>query len=167
MANFLANLFSAGASSLVNAVGDAIDKNVTSDEERKELENELEQAKLKYEVEMKSLGLNEQKIYLDDTASARDNQSRVQESAEAGFLAKNVHPILALVIISLTFFLYYWLIMGTNGDKPINPEMKDIVIYILGALTTISTQVVAYFFGSSKGSKDKQQIISDLTMRAK
>ncbi len=167
MANFLANLFSAGASSLVNAVGDAIDKNVTSDEERKELENEIEQAKLKYDVEMKSLGLSEQKIYLDDTASARDNQSRVQESAEAGFLAKNVHPILALVIISLTFFLYYWLIMGTNGSKPINPEMKDIVIYILGALTTISTQVVAYFFGSSKGSKEKQQIISDLTTRAK
>ena len=165
MANFLTNLFSAGASSLVNAVGDAIDKNVTSDEERKELENEIEKAKLNYEVEMKSLGINETKAYLDDTASARDNQSRVQESAEAGFLAKNVHPILALVIISLTFFLYYWLIIGSSGQTPVNSEMKDIVIYILGALTTISTQVVAYFFGSSKGSKEKQQIISDLTMR--
>ncbi len=165
MANFLANLFSTGASSLVSAVGDAIDKNVTSDEERKELENEIEQAKLKYEVEMKSLGVEEQKIYLDDTASARENQSRVQESEEAGFLAKNVHPILAILIIALTFFLYYWLIMGTTGENKINPEMKDIVIYILGALTTIATQVVAYFFGSSKGSKDKQKIITDLTAR--
>ena len=166
MANFLTNLFSAGASSLVNAVGDAIDKNVTSDEERKDLENEIEKAKLNYEVEMKSLGINETKAYLSDTASARENQSRVQESSEAGFLAKNVHPILALVIISLTFFLYYWLIIGSSSQAPVNPEMKDIVIYILGALTTISTQVVAYFFGSSKGSKEKQQIISDLTMRA-
>ena len=167
MANFLTNLFSTGATSLVDAVGHAIDKNITSDEERKELENELEKAKLTYDVEMKTLGLDEQKIYLNDTTSARENQSRVQESAEAGFLAKNVHPILALVIISLTFFLYYWLIMGADGKEAINPAMKDIVIYILGALTTISTQVVAYFFGSSKGSKEKQQIISDLTVRAK
>lgn len=163
MANFLTNLFSAGASSLVDAVGDALDKNITSDEERKELENELEKAKLEYDVEMKTLGLDEQKVYLNDTASARENQSRVQESAEAGFLAKNVHPILALVIISLTFFLYYWLIMGSSGK--VSDGMKDIIIYILGALTTISTQVVAYFFGSSRGSKEKQQIISDLTAR--
>ena len=55
--------------------------------------------------------------------------------------------------------------MGTTGENKINPEMKDIVIYILGALTTISTQVVAYFFGSSKGSSDKQKIITDLTAR--
>jgi len=161
MANFLTNLFSTGATSLVDAVGDAIDKNITSDEERKELENELEKAKLTYDVEMKSLGLDEEKIYLNDTASARENQSRVQESEEAGFLAKNVHPVLALVIISLTFFLYYWLIMGADGKEAINPEMKDIVIYILGALTTISTQVVAYFFGSSKGSKEKQEMIAN------
>ena len=45
MANFLANLFSTGASSLVSAVGDAIDKNVTSDEERKEMLEILERAK--------------------------------------------------------------------------------------------------------------------------
>lgn len=164
MANFLTNLFSTGATSLVDAVGDALDKNITSDEERKELENELEKAKLTYDVEMKNLGLEKEKVYLNDTASARENQSRVQESAEAGFLAKNVHPILALVIISLTFFLYYWLIMGST--KNVSSDMKDIIIYILGALTTISTQVVAYFFGSSRGSKEKQQIISDLTMRA-
>jgi len=157
MANFLTNLFSSGASSLINAVGDAIDKNITSDEERKDLENEIEKARLNYDIEMKGLGISQEKAYLEDTASARDNQSRVQESEEAGFLAKNVHPILALIIIGLTFFLYYWLIMGSFEEAK-----KDIIIYILGALTTISTQVVAYFFGSSKGSKEKQKIITEL-----
>jgi len=162
MANFLTNLFSSGASSLVSAVGDAIDKNITSDEERKDLENEIEKARLSYDIEMKGLGISQEKAYLEDTASARDNQSRVQESEEAGFLAKNVHPILALIIIGLTFFLYYWLILGE-----VDPSKKDIIIYILGALTTISTQVVAYFFGSSKGSKEKQKIIADLHKNAR
>jgi len=73
MANFLTNLFSTGATSLIDAVGDAIDKNITSDEERKELENELEKAKLTYDVEMKNPGLEKEKVYLNDTASAREN----------------------------------------------------------------------------------------------
>jgi hypothetical protein len=38
--------------------------------------------------------------------------------------------------------------------------MKDIVIYILGALTTVATQVVSYFFGSSVGSADKSKTIN-------
>ena len=160
MANFLTNLFSSGASSLVKAVGDAIDKNVTSDEERKDLENEIEKARLSYDIEMKGLGISQEKAYLEDTASARDNQSRVQESANATWLAKNAHSLLAIVILAATFSLYTMLILGD-----IEKEQENIVIYILGALTTISTQVVAYYFGSSKGSKEKQEIITELSAR--
>lgn len=157
---WLSSIFSSGASSVVEAVGDAIDKTITSDEERLALENEMAKAKLNYELEDKKLDISEQQIYLKDTQSARDNQSRVQESAHSSWLAKNVHPILALGIVGLTFFLYYWIIM--SGNK-VESGMKDIIIYILGALTTISTQVVAYFFGSSQGSKDKQKTLAALT----
>ena len=160
MANFLTKLFSSGASSLVSAVGDAIDKNITSDEERKDLENEIEKARLSYDIEMKGLGISQEKAYLEDTASARDNQSRVQESANATWLAKNAHSLLAIVILAATFSLYTMLILGD-----IEKEQENIVIYILGALTTISTQVVAYYFGSSKGSKEKQEIITELSAR--
>ena len=165
MANFFTKLFSAGASSLVEAVGDAIDKNVTSDEERKSLENEIAKASMQYEVEMTRLGIDEQKAYLADTASARENQSRVQESEHASWLAKNVHPMLAVGIVSLTFFMYFWIVTGDMGDL-VTSGVKDIVIYILGALTTISTQVVAYYFGSSQGSKDKQKSLSNIAMKA-
>lgn len=59
MANFFSNLFSAGASSLVSAVGDAIDKNFTTDEERKELDNEMAKARIQYDVEMAHIDLKE------------------------------------------------------------------------------------------------------------
>lgn len=157
MANFLTKLFSAGASSLVEAVGDAIDKNITSDEERKELENELAKASMQYEVEMA-------KVYTADTASAREHQSRVQESEHASWLSKNVHPSLAIGIVGLTFAMYFWIIKG-DMEKISQNGVKDIVIYILGALTTITTQVVAYFFGSSQGSKDKQKSIDSITSK--
>ncbi len=166
MAGFFTNIFSAGASGLVEAVGNAIDKNVTNDEERKELENELARASMNHEVEMAKLGIEDKKITLADTASARENQSRVQETEHASWLAKNVHPVLAIFIIGLTFGMYFWIMQ--KGWVDLNESgMKDIVIYILGALTTISTQVAAYFFGSSQGSKDKQKAFENLSKAGK
>lgn len=161
--SFFTDIFSSGASSLVTAVGDAIDKNVTSDEERKELDNEIGKATMQYELQMAALGLQETQAYLGDTASARDNQSRVQESEHASWLAKNVHPILAFAIIGLTFFMYWYIAFSKESSTMLmtpNSPMKDIVIYILGALTTVATQVVSYFFGSSSGSADKSKALN-------
>jgi len=58
--------------------------------------------------------------------------------------------------------MYFWII---RGDMKAIAEagVKDIVIYILGALTTISTQVVAYYFGSSMGSQSKQKSMESMT----
>lgn len=165
MANFLTSLFANGASSLVSAVGDAIDKVTTSDEERKELDNEISKASMQYELQMATLGLQEKQAFLADTASARDNQSRIQESGFASTLSKNVHSILALGIIGLTFFMYWYIVFSGDGAKSVlaqRPEMKDIIVYILGALTTVATQVVSYFFGSSTGSADKSKTLHTL-----
>lgn len=168
--SFFTDLFSGGTASLVTAVGDAIDKNVTSDEERKELDNEISKASMQYELQMATLGLQEKQAYLGDTANARDNQSRVQESEHASWLAKNVHPLLAFAIIGLTFFMY-WSIVFSNASisKLIaeNAPLKDIIIYILGALTTVATQVVSYFFGSSTGSADKSKTLNALANPSK
>ncbi|MEN9308582.1 MAG: hypothetical protein RL173_2514 [Fibrobacterota bacterium] len=157
MANFLTNLFSAGASSLVDAVGSAIDKNTTSDAERKALDNELTKAKFQFEIESKTLDLKRDEAYLADVDSARVNQSRVQESANASWMSKNIQPFLAVVLIALTFYLFWYVIFSPNPS--IDGPRKDIIVYILGALTTIVTQVVSYFFGSSKGSSDKNDML--------
>jgi hypothetical protein len=165
MANFLTNLFSSGATSLVNAVGDSLDKLVTSDEERKELDNELAKATMAYEVQMATLGVEEKRVEMQDRSSARESQARIQESEHASWLAKNVQPFLAIVIIALTFGMYWYIVF--NGDKN-NLDasgMKDLVIYILGALTTIVTQVVAYFFGSSSGSAAKSKTLEAMTRK--
>lgn len=169
-------LFSSGAKGFVEAVGDAIDKNVTSDEERLELQHELMRTTMQHEREMRTLDLQETQAYLQDIDSARSNQSRVQESSHASWLAKNVHPLMALAVVGLTFFLYFWILfsatsLSQDGSQSVlamlsDDGVKDIAIYILGALTTVSTQVVAYFFGSSQGSKDKQQTLAGLTQPA-
>ncbi|WDE03656.1 hypothetical protein SG34_020045 [Thalassomonas viridans] len=156
MANFFSNLFSKGATGLVDAVGDILDNSFTTEEEQQELENELSKAAMRHEAEMGKLALEDKKASLADIASARENQSRVQESEHASWLAKNVHSLLAVSIIALTFLMYFWIIQG-DMKAIAEAGVKDIVIYILGALTTISTQVVAYYFGSSMGSQTKQK----------
>jgi hypothetical protein len=76
-----------------------------------------------------------------------------------------VQPFLAIVIIALTFGMYWYIVF--NGDKKNLDDsgMKDLVIYILGALTTIVTQVVAYFFGSSSGSAAKSKTLEAMTRK--
>ncbi len=133
-----------------------------SDEEKKELANELAKAAMQHDAQMAALGLQETQAYLADAVSARDNQYRVQESEHASELAKNVQPMLAIGVIVLTFILYMIVIYGSTKDGFLKEGTKDIVIYILGALTTIASQVISYYFGSSAGSADKSKALSSI-----
>ena len=47
----------------------------------------------------------------------------------------------------------------------VNPQSKDILIYVLGTLSSAVTMVLGYYFGSSLSSKDKTKELSDLMDR--
>jgi hypothetical protein len=87
------------------------------------------------------------------------------ESETGNGISKNIHALLAFGIMAMTFALYTVVIIGGNKEGFLKPETKDIVIYILGALTTVATQVVSYYFGSSSGSADKSRAINALTKK--
>ncbi len=87
------------------------------------------------------------------------------ESEPGNWISKNIHALLAFGIMAMTFALYTVVIIGGNKEGFLKPETKDIVIYILGALTTVATQVVSYYFGSSSGSADKSRAINALTKK--
>jgi DNA-binding IclR family transcriptional regulator len=89
--------------------------------------------------------------------SARNREIQIATSEFAPMLNKIVTPILALGTVALTFILYA-IIIFTDVDE----QSKDILIYVLGALTSAVTMVLGYYFGSSAGSKEKSQQIDDL-----
>jgi hypothetical protein len=89
--------------------------------------------------------------------SARDREMQIATSEFAPTLNKIVTPVLALGTVALTFMLYA-VIIFTDVDE----QSKDILIYVLGALTSAVTMVLGYYFGSSAGSKEKDQKIKDL-----
>ncbi len=89
--------------------------------------------------------------------SACIREVQIVTSEFAPMLNKIVTPILALGTVALTFILYAIIIF-----VDVNEQSKDIMIYVLGALTSAVTMVLGYYFGSSAGSKEKDQKIKDL-----
>jgi hypothetical protein len=89
---------------------------------------------------------------LKDTDSAREREVAIATSSTAPLINKIVTPVLALSILLLTFVLF-GVVMFDN--TPVETSRKDILIYVLGVLSAIATQIVSYYFGSSQGSKDK------------
>ena len=113
---------------------------------------EHEQELMRLRIEENKLDLAELELRLKDVDSARDRETAIATSKDAPLLNKIVTPVLALGVIALTFILFGVVMFD---DTPVEASRKDILIYVLGVLSAIATQIVSYYFGSSQGSKDK------------
>jgi len=101
-------------------------------------------------VKLQEIDLEKIKAHYAEMDSARQREIAVASSANVPMLNKLVTPVLALGVVALSFVLFAILIF-----VEVRPEAKDILIYILGVLSAAVTQVLSYYFGSSQGSKDK------------
>ena len=157
--SFITDLFSGGAGKLVDSVGNVLDKVVTTKGEIMQQELEMKKAELQYQLDTKRLGIEEQKNRLQDIDSARQRSTAVETNVNASSLSKNIGSYLALTTTLLTFVLFYIVIFR---NETIKAEVKDVVIYVLGVLSTILTQVFSFYFGSSQGSVDKSKIVEGM-----
>jgi len=119
---------------------------------------EHEEELLKLRLEEDKLDLAELQMLLKDTNDARQREVQIANSDKAPLLNKIVTPVLALSILLLTFVLFGVVMFN---DTPIEASRKDILIYILGVLSAIASQIVSYYFGSSQGSKDKSDALKE------
>jgi hypothetical protein len=85
-----------------------------------------------------------------NTDSARDMNAKVQESANASWLAKNTAYALDIGIVTATIFLAWFAFM-----KGVPEANKELVYMALGSLITMCGTVLNFHRGSSQGSKDK------------
>jgi hypothetical protein len=101
-------------------------------------------------MKLREIDLKEIEVHAKDRDSARNRETAIATSDKAPMLNKLVTPVLALGVVGLSFVLFTILIF-----VDVQPEAKDILIYILGVLSAAVTQILSYYFGSSQGSKDK------------
>lgn len=111
------------------------------------------------EQELARLGLEEVKAYVGDTANAR--------TTNAGDRGVFWLGIAVLVIFALTMgaSLYGSFLILTGGitikDVAVVAAVSGFVGSIVGYVAANAQQVIAYFFGSSKGSQDKTNAMAD------
>jgi len=117
-----------------------------------------EEELLKLRLEEDRLDLAELEMLLKGTNDARQREVQIANSDKAPLLNKIVTPVLALSILLLTFALFGVVMFN---DTPVEASRKDILIYILGVLSAIASQIVSYYFGSSQGSKDKSDALKE------
>ncbi len=141
--SWLSDLVGGSAGQIIESVGEVADKFITTDKEREELE-----------ISKSRLKLEEFQAEVADRGSARERETRINESPDASWLSKNISPLLAIGCLVLTFLMFYQ-VMYLDTD----PKKENIIVYILGVLSAISTQIISYYFGSSMGSKNKSDIM--------
>jgi len=101
-------------------------------------------------LKLKEVELKEFELHNQNTNAAREMNARIQESASASSLSKNVAYILDLTIVGATLFLSWFAFI-----KGVPPENKELVYMALGSLITMCGTVLNFHRGSSQGSKDK------------
>lgn len=102
-------------------------------------------AEIELAKQAQELGLNFEKLAVDDRKSAREMQATTRSM---------MPPILASAV-TLGFFAIMTLMFFNKVDSN-NPA----ILMMLGSLGTAWTGIIAYYFGSSAGSQAKTDLLS-------
>lgn len=123
----------------------------------KQFEMEHEEELLNIALENKRLDVSLEKAYLADTGSARDmqmtalNQDDLFSKRFLYYFAIGWSIIATVFIFGITF----WPVPETSV------RFADTILGFL--LGTIVAQIIAFFFGSSRSSKEKDDVVAALT----
>lgn len=135
-------------SAIAKAVGVEEDKVQDLISSNKMTPDQIAQLKIA-EIELKKqeneLGLNFEKLAVDDRKSAREMQMATRSW---------VPPLLAGTITLGFFGILILLLLGkVQGDN-------NTILIMLGSLSTAWTGIIAYYFGSSAGSQAKTELMA-------
>jgi len=122
-------------------VGDLISNNKLSAEQIAQVKI----AEIELQKQAQELGLNFEKLSVEDRKSARDMQAATRSI---------VPPALA-AIVTVGFFGILGMMLFGKVDSG-NPA----ILMMLGSLGTAWTGIIAYYFGSSAGSQAKTDLLS-------
>ena len=122
-------------------VGDLISSNKLTAEQIAQ----VKLAEIELQKQAQELGLNFEKLEVEDRKSARDMQSATRSM---------MPPILAGAV-TIGFFSIM-VMMFFNKIDSANPA----ILMMLGSLGTAWTGIIAYYFGSSAGSQAKTDLLS-------
>ncbi len=133
------------------AIATLIDNLTESDDPKaKQLLKELELKRMAIEKEMAEIELKERELIIQDLNSARTREVELAKAGYNDWLQKVVGIIALLILMFVAYVIVFITIPATN---------RELFIHFIGVAEGISLPIFAYYFGSSKGSSDKNRLI--------
>jgi len=111
----------------------------------------IQKANADFKVEMKKLDISEAQLHAADRSDAR-TMGRERGTA--------FQMMLSIVFLFGYFGLIYIFITGTSTVDGMNEWSKGQLGVLIGILTAAVPQILAYWFGSSSGSKEKTALLN-------
>ena len=142
-----------GASTLIDSLGNAIDKNITSDEERGKLRNELVKLQQDFLLKAYEFESKNAETTAKDRETARQREVELAKAGQKNYMLYFLAGLAILLMSGLTFYIL-------KNDVP--QGIRDMVMMIVGAVLAIVKDIYGYYFGSSYGSTLKNEIINKM-----
>lgn len=149
-------IFGAGAGEILKPVSDILDNLTTNKEEKIKAQAEFEKVLNDFIIQKETMANTVIELYLKDTQDARSLQ-KTAITSEDKFVRRFIYYLALVVLIAALSMMALIL----TGEIP--TENKEFAYMIMGSLTTSVATVLAYFFGSTKGSDSKNEAIKNLS----
>lgn len=143
----LKDLLAGGAAKLVEAVGNAFDKNISNKEEREAAKLALTQEVNRHMEQLEANVIKQQELENADRDSARNREAAfVKATGRADYFQ---YFIGGAAVLAMCGTLVYIL------TREIPSKNEHVVMLAIGELLGIVTGIYSYHFGSSMGSRIK------------
>lgn len=135
----------------MGAIQDAIGAlSKSSDPKAKAILSELDLKMAEMELEFSKIELEETKLYLGDVQNARAREIEYIKAGKTDWMQVIV-GILGLSMLGFNLYAIVFLDI---------PEKNNILfVHFMGIIEGVALSIFSYYFGSSKGSKDKTKML--------
>ena len=160
IANIIGKVTSTGAANIVESVGNVADKFITTGQEKEEFKAEVTKEVNRHIEAMASAQNAELETLMKDMDSARDMNSRIQDSDKASWLSKNI-----AYIIDCVFVVAFILMLIMIFNKAVPESNKELFYTGFGLLGANVSTILNFHRGTSIGSERKQKQIDKIMQK--
>jgi len=160
IANIIGKVTSTGAANIVESVGNVADKFITTGQEKEEFKAEVAKEVNRHIEAMASAQNAELETLMKDMDSARDMNSRIQESDKASWLSKNI-----AYLIDCVFVVAFILMLVMIFNKAVPESNKELFYTGFGLLGANVSTILNFHRGTSIGSERKQKQIDKIMQK--
>lgn len=154
--NFIGKLLGIKPKEVIDSVGGVLDNLITNKEEREAAKLAVQQETNRHLEAIAAAAQERENAYLQDIDSARKMQTAALQQ-EDKFSKRYVYYLSSFVIVSATAFgLLLFFVDFPESNRRLVEMFADIYLFA-GAI-----MVLQFFFGSSKGSQDKDVLLKQM-----